>query len=427
MKPKTKLQKQVAELTPLLPELTDKQELYALQFCFAHHGYRFKKHTFDTICMDCHHKFITQKNKVKCPSCGTTLKIIDTQKRIDSQERHYCILDSYCNFQIIRFFFVTKYSKINGSKKYEFTEVAQHWIDSKGNVVTKTILKVPFWDTWSLGSDLAIRNRSYKKDIYLNSCCVYKVKKVIPILKRNGFKGNFHDIPPLALFEDLIKSNDAEILFKSGQIELYKYFTQNNFNCFDKYRKQIKICIRHGYIVSDPYIWVDLINDLEYLGKDISNPDYICPADLHRDHTRYTERRRDIERAKSIEEQKARIEQDNKLYQKQKKRFFGLKITDGTIDIVTLDSVNEFLIEGDTHCHCVFTNEYYKETNSLILSARTGDKRLETIEVDLKKYKVVQSRGLYNQNSEYHNQIVNLVNTNMSLIKKLRQRKVTCS
>mgnify|MGYP000296788918 FL=1 len=49
--------------------------------------------------------------------------------------------------------------------------------------------------------------------------------------------------------------------------------------------------------------------------------------------------------------------------------------------------------------HCVFTNEYYLKADSLILSATIDGKRIETIEVSLKRMEVVQSRGVCNKNT----------------------------
>lgn len=68
--------------------------------------------------------------------------------------------------------------------------------------------------------------------------------------------------------------------------------------------------------------------------------------------------------------------------------------------------------------HCVWANAYYLKENSLILSATIGRQRIETVEVDLQTLKVVQSRGVCNSNTEYHDRIVNLVNSNMDLIRK---------
>lgn len=68
--------------------------------------------------------------------------------------------------------------------------------------------------------------------------------------------------------------------------------------------------------------------------------------------------------------------------------------------------------------HCVYSNEYYLKPNSLILSATIDGKRVETIEVSLKTLKVLQSRGVCNMNTEYHDRIIELVNKNKRLIRK---------
>ena len=68
--------------------------------------------------------------------------------------------------------------------------------------------------------------------------------------------------------------------------------------------------------------------------------------------------------------------------------------------------------------HCVYSNEYYLKPNSLILSATIDGKRVETIEVSLKTLKVLQSRGVCNKNTEYHDRIIELVNKNKRLIRK---------
>ena len=72
--------------------------------------------------------------------------------------------------------------------------------------------------------------------------------------------------------------------------------------------------------------------------------------------------------------------------------------------------------EGAELHHCLFSNEYYLKENSLILSATIEDKRIETIEVSLDTLQVIQSRGVCNQNSPYHDQIVSLVNAYSQLI-----------
>ena len=105
-------------------------------------------------------------------------------------------------------------------------------------------------------------------------------------------------------------------------------------------------------------------------------------------------------------------------FQALKAPFFGITFTDGVIQVKVLESVQEYLEEGRALHHCVFTNEYYLKKQSLILSARTDGKRIETIEVSLQTLEVVQSRGICNKNTEYHDRIINLVNANSNLIRQ---------
>ncbi len=71
--------------------------------------------------------------------------------------------------------------------------------------------------------------------------------------------------------------------------------------------------------------------------------------------------------------------------------------------------------------HCV--ERYNDKSDSLILSARIADRRVETVEVSLSRLQVVQSRGACNRNTEYHDRIVRLVNDNMSLVRAARHKR----
>ena len=75
--------------------------------------------------------------------------------------------------------------------------------------------------------------------------------------------------------------------------------------------------------------------------------------------------------------------------------------------------------------HCVYRMGYYKRPESLILSARDrGGNRLETVEVNLNTFSVVQSRGLQNHPTLAHADIIRLVEQNMNLIKRAKSNKI---
>ena len=108
--------------------------------------------------------------------------------------------------------------------------------------------------------------------------------------------------------------------------------------------------------------------------------------------------------------------ENEKNYLKAKGMFFGLVISDDLILVKVIESVEEMITEGRLMHHCV--GGYHKRANSLILSATIDGKRIETIEVSLITLKVVQSRGVCNSNTEYHERIIKLVEDNAELIRQ---------
>jgi NDP-sugar pyrophosphorylase family protein len=163
---------------------------------------------------------------------------------------------------------------------------------------------------------------------------------------------------------------------------------------------------------------------------DIHNPIYVCPDDLKGLHDRLLERKRVIEQRKARE--RARLEKMKKAerdriaqekYIKRMKKYFDLVISNEQINIVPLKSVQEFYQEGNTLHHCVGQMRYYEKADTLILSARIDNKPIETIEINLTDLSIVQCRGKYNKNSEYHDIILDMVKDNINKIRTIKRRK----
>ena len=155
---------------------------------------------------------------------------------------------------------------------------------------------------------------------------------------------------------------------------------------------------------------------LRRLGKDTHNAHYVCPEDLQAVHDT-AQRKLQVQRDKEAEaRRRQRAIENEERFQALKAPFFGIAFTDGTIQIRVLESVQEYIEEGQALHHCVFSNEYHLKEKSLILSASIDGKRIETIEVSLETMEVLQCRGLMNQNTEYHEQIINLVYSNISFV-----------
>ena len=202
---------------------------------------------------------------------------------------------------------------------------------------------------------MAIRNdnEAYRYAAYSP---IYPKFKATEALRRNGFKGDFHNIAPTRLIPALLSDNRAETLMKAERYEDLKYFLSKNKG-IENYWDVYKLVLRHDYKVSDIALWCDYIDMLQRLGKDIHNPKFVCPPNLIAEHDkRESELRRQREK-EEIERKRQKAMEDKKRFHELKSKFFGLAFSDGTIQIHVLESVQEHLEEGVAMHHCVFSNE----------------------------------------------------------------------
>ena len=291
MKPRTKIQKEVFALSKRLPKISEIQTKYAFRHSFEHVGRRSAKGII--TCTECGHQW--QGNGAladtfcgcTCPHCRTELKVHTTRKRVFKENEYFSIITVCKGYQVMRFFFAKAYYKVGQPAEYTIYEVAQRWIAPNGKFETIARLRgiaFIYYDLWQEGSSMEIRRNHRVYDI--TPACTYPRMKVIPELKRNGFKGEFHNLQPFDLFCELLKNNQAETLIKTGQYSLLSYFIHHPSKSISTYWNAIRIATRNGYMVGDAGIWCDYIDLLRYFGKDTNSPKYICPADLTAEHDR---------------------------------------------------------------------------------------------------------------------------------------------
>lgn len=422
MKPRTRIQKEVARLSKRLPRLTERQEAYAYLHCFKH--YAIKRADGTNICTECGHSWKSEHDLADtvcgctCPHCGTELEALRTRKSVFSENEYYSVITTCKQYQVIRFFFVKSRYKAGQVAEYSMYEVVQRWIAPDGTVTTVARLRgmsVMYYDQWAEFSDMEIRKNGRLRAYDIYPECTYPRQRFIPELKRNGFKGDCHGILPYDLFKTLLSDPRAETLMKAGQYPMLRYCLKRTLNMED-YWASVKICIRNGYTIPDGSLWCDTVDMLRHLGMDIRSPKYVCPTDLKALHDKLTPRRqRQLERERT-EQEREKVIRDEQDYLKSKGMFFGLVFSDELISVKVIESVAEMILEGKAMHHCV--GGYHNKKYSLILSATIDGKRIETVEVSLKTFEVVQSRGVCNGNTEYHDRIVSLVNNNINLIRQ---------
>ena len=418
MKPRNRFEKAVLAESQRLRPITKTQSKWAFHECIGHFAYRLPKGR--TTCMDCGHSWIMEKpaQTCTCPHCGARLQVEETYGRKLKQKQYFTILTTCGAYQVLRMFLIVVGMEKGYKAKYETIEIGQYWWNAKGR---QAIVAIPrtlgrYVDTFSYYTPMAIRNdnEAYRYAAYSQ---IYPKFKVTDTLRRNGFKNDFHDIAPTIFIPALLSDSRAETLMKAGRMGHLRYFLNNN-STFDACWQSYKVATRNGYEIEDISLWCDYVDMLRRLNKDIHSPKYVCPTDLHREHDlRQSELRRQREKEEKAKKRKKAMENE-KHFHELKSKFFGIRFTDGTIQVHVLESVQEFLEEGVTMHHCVFDNAYYLKENSLILSATIEGRRIETVEVNLDTLKVVQSRGVCNKNTEYHDQIVSLVNANCKLIRQ---------
>ena len=418
MKPRNKFEKAVLAQSGKLRPLTKAQLSWAFHECVSHFAHRLPKGR--TTCMDCGHQWVMRKatDHCVCPKCHAKLEVKNTLVRKVRQKAYFTVLAKCGEYQTLRMFLLVVEME-KGCKAHPYAlEIGQYWWNDKGKQTLVAIQRIlgRYMDTFSFGSPMAIRrdNNIYR---HIATFDTYPRYSVIDTLRRNGFRSDLHDIEPVKLVPALLANPKAETLMKAKQYPLLRHYLCTTMRLKD-YWPSVKICLRNGYTIPDGSMWCDTIDLLRNAGKDIRCPKYVCPDDLKTEHDKLMEQRNRQRERDLLALRRKEAAQYEKDYLLQKGKFFGIVITDGTLNVRVLESVAEIAEEGTLMHHCVFANAYYRKENSLILSATIGNKRIETVEVDLKKLCVVQSRGVCNQNTEYHDRIVNLVNSNMNLIRQ---------
>ncbi|MCT3943854.1 PcfJ domain-containing protein [Elizabethkingia anophelis] len=418
MIPKTKIQKAVHELAKTLPRLTQSQINNACNIFFEKLCYSTKNTAF---CLECGHDIdvaTINKKRVVCGNCGSKLKVIETRKRTHSSQSYLLAVASLVknenyDFQVVRVFeFIQHYKK--GQKSYLYcVELCQNWynIDDK-RVINSRLIGMNGW----YQGDIEIRGATSWYKNYNPIPHIYcSTSKFRAEYRKKGINSKMKDLT-LSTAIKKVEYSQIETLLKAGMYDLVTDWEESEII---RYWDSLKICLRNKYKITDVKLYKDLLEALSYLNKDLRNSYYVCPKNLHKAHDFYIDERHKVQVGREIAANLKKAQERNPAYIKEKQKFFDLEISNKKLKIVPLRSVPEFLAEGEKLNHCVFKSNYYSKPDSLILSARIDGTPIETIEVSLKDFKVLQCYGMRNTPSEHHDTILKLLNTNMHKIKQI--------
>lgn len=425
MKARTRREREVEELSRRLAPLSSSDMEFARTAGVEHTGLYTGKRV---KCTECGHVWQQQglKKQVRCPHCNTLLTLRASRCKKASEVCYMVVLQSCRGWQVCRYFRLKWSCPVNGGRTLCVDEAVQHWIGSDGKLIVLARPRIMgfYIDNFNYKEPMSIkRNVSYSA-WHLPYWAV-RVKSVLPVLRRNGYKQNLFAMQPYDLFCLLLTNPFAETLYKAGYGNLLRILDYRRVLHDDNYIAAVKIVLRNYYPLKskdDVVMWLDMVESLIKLDKDVHNRHFVCPANLKQAHDRAMEqvrRKQELERRRTRAEQLRKDKKLAKSYVKRMGKYFDLLFTHGNIVIGVLKSVAEFEEEGKAMHHCVFANKYFAKENSLVMSARVGGERMETIEIDLRDCQLVQSRGVNNGISPYHDEIVALVNANLFQIRKL--------
>ncbi len=415
MKPRNKTQQHIVELSGRLRPLTTPQMQWALNSTINHFGYRLKSGM--CTCMKCGHEWLETRNGMcLCPECGTRIEIKDTKERVIRDKSYFNVITTMEGYQVVRMFLMIVEMRKGMKVKPAFLEIGSYWIDCKGNTTVVGLQRTlgPYIDSFAFGSPLEIRrdNEAFQR---ISDEWVYPRIKVTDTIKRNGFKSCCHHIHPVTLFQELLTDPKAETLMKSNEIELLRHLCHHPADV-DKYWNTIKIAKRNGYKFKDVGMWFDYIKMLERMGRDLNSPSLIAPQDLKTSHDIYVAKlnRQRIKEQREKERQQA-IE-DKAKFEELKSRYFGMALTDGEIEIHSIDTIDDYYKIGESQSICCGTAKYFLKENTLTLAAYIGNKQIATIEISLDDYHIIQCRAFANGICEYTEQIAGIINANKKMI-----------
>ena len=470
-RPRNKRERNIVAMSSKLPKLTAKHIEWAKKTMFKDTGY-FMYRKREIWCQCCgavepfplemspaHLVDVFKMDGYICPCCGHSLEVSQYNKKGEHTPTHvgmtegsiFCIITTYKGWQVVRGVEAYRHNEAPGKQTdYGVNEIFQIWMDADGKETIaskrygRNIMGGAYWNP---DSEWGISHHNenpygnyYLSDIFdVRGMEIYPIVRVMPKLRQHGWNAKVKraiigkNVNIVDVFGRLLTHDKSEWLAKTGQYDMLACLcVRGDYNV--GYEHAVKVCIRNHYIIKDASMWLDYMDALAYLGKDTHNAHYVCPQSLKKAHDEYVgmmerkqakeeERRKREEAIKQIERDKEAAKE----YKAERSEFIGMEFGDDEIQCHVLKDVHEFAEEGMAMHHCVFQQKYYdmkKHGDALILSARNNiGGRVETVEVNLKTFSIVQSRGRFNQSTPLHPHIIKLVQDYMPMIRKTAQKQ----
>lgn len=425
MKPRTKIQHEVFKMNSNVIDIQKHIETWAFKECNEKIGLATKAKFWCIDCGEYHPISLVSNGKAKCPNCKVELTIVQSRKR-KYYQRYWVAFAELSSgelmgeVQVIRLFEVQSNHSVNYMPQVYVKESVRQFIPENHSKIQYVARMRNMGQGYPCCGDLEIRNVSNYQSWNYNPY-PYRYHPWSQFKAKYEKIGINKDLQGLSFLEStriLSYNSKAETLLKLGQYGLFSECSNNEGRIY-RYWNSIKIALRNKYNIHDAGLWLDYLGLLEFFDRDLNSPKFICPKDLKSEHDRYVKKKNEHDRRVRLKAQREKLANEEKAYREMKSPFFGIAFSKGDITIKVLESVKEFMDQGDIFKHCVFASEYYKKSDSLILAAFVNDEPIETVEVALNTMEIVQARGIHNYPSPFNSDIRSILNSNMGKISNI--------
>lgn len=336
-------------------------------------------------------------------------------------EQRYCAtMQSFRGFALLRYF-ITCYNVCKGELSSDQPkEVVRIYYDETGRryLFVRPCRPMPwYFDAYDYRKPLRYvpepRPNNYRAQQRLE---IDTDTVVFSVPRHLAMRGYCSRVAPDAI--RTLYTQQGETMCKQGFYNVLRYATYHDIS--DSLLTALRICHRNHYRLPDEVrSYDDYIGALRFLGLDIHNAHYVCPQNFAEAHDLRTRQARRLNEKLEKERARRRAAEWEKAYHKRVAAFLSIVLKAKDLVITPLQSVREFIDEGEAMHHCVYDCGYYKKADCLILSARDSrGNRLATIELDTAKGRIVQCRGLCNKIPKRDEAIRGLINRNMNKFHK---------
>lgn len=420
MKPRTKEQKEIVAISNRLKPLPEWRFTEA-----RHKGAMIIKSKHDNWCSACGSVILQVDAGKKCPVCGSVIEStmeVHSSKRVLNDSYYYEIITTSGRFQIIRIFLAKRRVKKNSGVDFHMTEACRIFISDKGKkfaIARMRLYNGYYFDSWSFNSPMDLRR--YDESYERLAGFIGSRVRLLPVVHRNGLDKIYENCSEIKQIINVLTKTKFETIAKYADKNLFTFCVNNEFSIMT-FWPAIKQVIKHKIrfrSYEDVQLWFDYLLMLENLHKDWHNPSISLPQDITKAHDELVKKQEVISKKKADKERREQMIRDQKINEDYIQKFTSIMNTEvsaSNIVLKILQNIEDFSEEAKALHHCVFEAAYYNihiHPESVIIGAKVNGERTETIEINYKTRQIVQCQGRCNQNSEYHEEILNLLTKNI--------------